>query len=54
MPGLTVLILIVLGWLVFNWLPGFILLRQADKGERISQAIIRQYGNSLADEEGSS
>ncbi|AEJ40184.1 hypothetical protein TPY_2004 [Sulfobacillus acidophilus TPY] len=51
MPGLTVLILIILGWLVFNWLPGYLLLKRADRGDQISQAIIRRYAKNPSGEE---
>ncbi|MCY0865746.1 MAG: hypothetical protein OWQ57_12400 [Sulfobacillus sp.] len=52
MPGLTVLLLIILGWLVFNWLPGYLLLKRSDRGDQISQAIIRRYGKTPSNGEG--
>ncbi|MDA8193904.1 MAG: hypothetical protein M0Z53_07900 [Thermaerobacter sp.] len=51
MPGLTVLILIILGWLVFNWVPGLWFLKHAEQSEGVMEAIIQRYRQQRIDEE---
>ena len=43
MPGMTVFVLMVLGWLVFNWLPGLWLLYHSSKPDAAMEAVIRRY-----------
>ncbi len=44
MAGMQVVILIALGWVVFNWIPGFVLLRAGRYMEAESLEVIKKHG----------